>query len=821
MERNISTVAFRSNLYPVTESCQTDSVFQSKIRDPFSLEILKKRGHVAVQKLTDIQEQEYRSASVHCAYAAKDDYPWGTILDSDGCERVVCRCLNIECRWFQRCRPDFDISELEVLEENKLVQPAIFKFGVKLQEITENDSGITELAAKLFESSKQKLEPTEIIDKSEELQVVIDTVPFELPVVLEVVPQHVKTTKVDFRSFVESSQEKIIEAIASNRGIVNAGPGTGKTWTLIEKIIFMINNELTEAENILVLCFSRSAVEVIKTRLSAAAKTGRIGYEWQDVDVRTFDSFATAMLVWVQDNHPELLPQGFQLEEYNYDARIRTATSIMKKHNMLEEYEHIIIDEVQDLVSDRAELVLALLQGLPKTCGFTLLGDSCQSLYDYIVAENPNAISSERFYQEIFNSFPSANYYALIENHRQGDKLGLLSVPYRKAILTGTAQERTHVAAGLFADIPQLSWRLQDLTQSEIMRYKHGTLGLLTRTNGQALQISSWLRNNEIPHTLQRALGAPLLGDWISKLFCNYENETIDEATFIAKHLAMFPEINYGVAKERWVALVSTQHGESKSRHEISDLLRGLLRYAKESALYQSNSDRPYTITVSNIHRAKGKEFDSVIVIDDVIEAMTNSENQDVLEHKVCYVALTRPKRNIERVSIPTQYIYIAKNEKRRCSKAMIRKKYINNFEVGMDDDLEVKSFALTQDAQEYIQNKLVPGTSLRLIKCPKDTKSYIVYAVVAEEAEHIILGYTSESFADELESAIQRILKITKSIKYEVFPHAFCDIYVDSLTTCISAAYPFPINSKPFGGISVWTGMAITGFATVDKDTY
>ena len=92
-------------------------------------------------------------------------------------------------------------------------------------------------------------------------------------------------------------------------------------------------------------------------------------------DVRTFDSFCTYMLAWVQDNHKELLPRHFLLEEYDYDQRIKKATNIFKqKKDMLADYEHIIVDEVQDLVGSRAELVLAMLKGLPETCGFTIFG---------------------------------------------------------------------------------------------------------------------------------------------------------------------------------------------------------------------------------------------------------------------------------------------------------------------------------------------------------------------------------------------------------------------------------------------------------------
>ena len=362
MESNISTVAFRSNLYPVEKSFYEDSTFRSKIHDPFSLEILKKQC-----ALTSLQKKEYDYASVHCAYAANNDYPWGTIRDQQGHEQVVCRCLNTKCSHFHSCRPDFDPSELAIHEENKRAQPAIFEFEEAARKKCASEDGDAGAAAKLFagDAPEQKHAgesgtPTPAEKKPDD--------PFVVRKPVQPVSQPAEVKKIDFSSFKETTQDEIIEAEPAERSIVNAGPGTGKTWTLIEKIIHMMNEEQANAENILVLCFSRSAVEVVRSRLSDAAENGRIGYEWQDVDVRTFDSFSTYMLAWVQDNHTDLLPKHFLLEAYDYDQRIKVATSIFKKKkDMLADYEHIIVDEVQDLVGSRADLVQAMLKGLPDT----------------------------------------------------------------------------------------------------------------------------------------------------------------------------------------------------------------------------------------------------------------------------------------------------------------------------------------------------------------------------------------------------------------------------------------------------------------------
>ena len=97
-----------------------------------------------------------------------------------------------------------------------------------------------------------------------------------------------------------------------------------------------------------------------------------------------------------------------------------------------------------------------------------------------------------------------------------------------------------------------------------------------------------------------------------------------------------------------------------------------------------------------------------------------------------------------------------------------------------------------------------------------------MAYRIVPEDNEKIVLGYTSKSFACELEQAIQQIYNnMHYSVKYEVYPHAFCDVYVHNITTCVSGLAPVPAGARTYGDVSIWSGITITGFAAVDKDTY
>ena len=73
--------------------------------------------------------------------------------------------------------------------------------------------------------------------------------------------------KPEFSKWIEVEQNHVIEADVSERLIVNAGPGTGKTWSLIQRIIYLVNKLYVDPETIQILCFTRTAVEEIKKRM--------------------------------------------------------------------------------------------------------------------------------------------------------------------------------------------------------------------------------------------------------------------------------------------------------------------------------------------------------------------------------------------------------------------------------------------------------------------------------------------------------------------------------------------------------------------------
>lgn len=818
----LSSIAYKSNIQPVKqEDLLSDASFLKHIHDPFALEILYKKDSMYLDSL---QKKEFDYASMHCAYAYKDDYPWGTVNINEKDKKVVCKCTKTDCIHFKVCRSDFDPSELDVVSQNSLFVFETQQFEKSVSSIEKQSSD--EVAFENVLSYKETHESStdehkEIASEKERTNAAVKNKTEDVKHEKQL--QKPVEKKASFSSFKTVEQEDIISADPVERTIVNAGPGTGKTYTLIEKLKYMLNDMQISGQNIMVLCFSKAAVEVVRNRLDKASDEGELTLDWVNVEVRTFDSFATYLIAFILEQEPELLYEGYSLESQNYDQRIQTAIEILNKDKgLFDNYEHVIVDEVQDLVADRAKMVLTMLGCLPASCGFTLLGDSCQALYDYMAKDDANIMSSTQFYDVLFDQYREANFYSLEHNFRQGDSFGSMTVPYRKAILSGDEELQRKEAEELCESVKTTAIDIHHLSIDDARRFtKKGTLGILTRTNGQALQISAWLMAEGVNHRLQRRYN-PALSSWIKKVFDEIEGEVLERNDFEEIFGQLYPD-KENQTEKYWQALAETQQNSGQSYFEVDDLIKGLITNARSSLLYEDPEMIDLPVTVSNIHRAKGKEFDTVLVLNDVLASMADEEQADDQEHKVCYVALTRPKKVIEKIDLETQYIYISKDAIRRCFKSGGRRGhlYLSHFEVGMEDDFDNRSFARDIETQEYILNQLSVGDRLKLIKCDEGTKSYVIYKLVPEENEHVILGYTNPEFARSMERAIQRIYDNHHHIDYKYFPNIFADIYIDGFTTEVSCRKDVPVGAHSFVTGYYWTGLSVTGFARMEKDRY
>ena len=868
MSKTATNVTLESNVYVVRKLRQTDDIDYLKcLADKESLEKIKKLN--STYRLTSYQRKLL--GSVDCLYNREEGVLWGPYKLPDGRVKVVCKCTKLDCKYLLTSCRRYETKES--IEKEFALRQELRQQGGMVKEIqgevtdrTEAKevpavSATTELSKELEPPTPPELpkepEPPTPPEHQKEPEPQISPelpkesepptppehqkepkpqIPPELPKESEppTPPDHQKEPKPQIPPELPKRPEPLITGDSSDeqkavitadyrrRILVNAGPGTGKTWTLIERIKEFLNNEEVEPENIVVLCFSRAAVRVITERLKLADKNRTINARWRSIDIRTFDSFATWLLANLRDAEDdelkELLPDDDDFENLNYEQRILRAKAIFDndKHKILaDSWQHVIVDEVQDLVGPRAELVLAMLNDLPDSCGFTLLGDSCQAIYDYMSEDDNNVISSSVFRKKLLENHSNISQVELTHNYRQNDNLNAFANLYRHAILEQNADIEANEAEAVNQKIDSAFWDMDNLDRDSFEKHYAGKkTGILTRTNAQALLIAQKLLGKNIKHLLRSPNTNVPLASWIYQVLTQLSTVAIaTQESFIATFSKLYPKQAEN-AQAYWDAVISTQNDNTLTAYSVENLLKGILYKAKDMLLFQEPGDADCNIFVSNVHRSKGLEYDNVVVLSDLL---TNGEEEkNHLEHKIAYVAITRAKDNITKISMPEKYIYIFKDDSRRCFEqglSFFGKIYLANFEI-QTGDINPFMYAVNKKRQEYIESSIHIGDQMALKKLGGPEEENPLYEL--KDYDEIVIGQTTADFAIAVRCAITRIYKGNFKNKY--FTHNFSDIYVIGKTTHISANCPELEGAHKYGDYYVWQGLRLGGFASTLK---
>lgn len=88
------------------------------------------------------------------------------------------------------------------------------------------------------------------------------------------------------------------KAVKTTEGplLIIAGPGSGKTFTLVERILYLIQNKGVEPENIMVATFTEKAANELVTRISNKLHSENIKFNLNDMYVGTIHSICLRIL---------------------------------------------------------------------------------------------------------------------------------------------------------------------------------------------------------------------------------------------------------------------------------------------------------------------------------------------------------------------------------------------------------------------------------------------------------------------------------------------------------------------------------------------
>ncbi|MFF9619980.1 UvrD-helicase domain-containing protein [Streptomyces griseosporeus] len=607
-----------------------------------------------------------------------------------------------------------------------------------------------------------------------------------------------------------AEQQAVVEQPWDARVLVTAGAGAGKTHTLVRRLDALCGHEdpdeALEASEILVLTFSRAAARELRERIA------RHGERARRVRAQTFDAWAYGVLLQA---YPNRAWSGVSFEE-----RIRAATEAVEK-GALEAGDsvppaHVVIDEVQDLLGDRRELVEALLDRYQDSCGFTVVGDAAQSVYGFQI-EDLEARDAEtgRFFEWLRYSFPDDLVeLRLTQNFRAVTPEARLALAYGPRLQQiRDADEAATIYAelrDLLLDPANAHGDLTDAYALEGLRRLQDTCAILTRDNRQASVVSRLLHENGVEHRLRRPLEEHPVPYWVAELLRRTEATGLTEDRFRSL-LAEIPLGHEPNTTALWTVLRRATRSPSRTALDLDGLRRlvGDGRFPDEAA-----DPETAKIVVSTVHRAKGLEFDRVIVLTPPTVAELRKQHKDELdmpsEARALYVAMTRARQDLYYMNAPELPLFCSASGRKD------GRRYIGGWrsydrygivaqagDVCRDDPPGHESDAVA--TQAYLLERVRSGNEVMLRKLhdlPLGERQSPPYALVHEGRE---IGEASERFREDL----FQVQKVNRTWD-PWWPDEIHGLRIDTLET-VAGSIAAGTNAG-LGDRGVWIVPRITG---------
>lgn len=419
-------------------------------------------------------------------------------------------------------------------------------------------------------------------------------------------------------------QSQIIQDRQSKYIVVAAGPGSGKTRVLVHKLASLLLMEDVKHEQMLMLTFSRSAATEFKKRLIQL-----IGGAAHFVEIKTFHSYSFDLL-GRQGNlsdAKEVVRRAAEMIERGEVEEQRIAKSVL------------VIDEAQDMGDDDYRLVQALMSR-NEEMRIIAVGDDDQNIYGF-------RGSDSKHLQHLI-SHHGAILYEMTTNYRSAQQI--VSFANRFAsLLPRRMKSAPCVAASSQTGTVQLHHYSQSSFLSDMVQWlvsncpPQGSTCLLTTTNEETLQASYLLERNGIHTRLIQSIGG-------------FSFHHLAEIRYFLKQLPT--QAGYALTAKQWnhAKELTLQHyatsnclpavqcffSDFEQTHK-SIYLSDLKEYLFESNIEDFISTDRQTIFISTIHKAKGREFDTVHLL-----APTNLNAAHPDESlRTLYVGITRAKQQL------------------------------------------------------------------------------------------------------------------------------------------------------------------------------
>lgn len=444
------------------------------------------------------------------------------------------------------------------------------------------------------------------------------------------------------------TQQRIVTDDQSRALLVLAGPGSGKTHTIVSRVGYLVSARGIPPERILVLAYNRTAAAQVRKRLhKLLGKPGTL------VDALTFHALATKLTKFKSNDVPQ---------EIKGEARFRWLLEQAINHLQQQEnhpgYQYILVDEYQDIDKLQYQMISQLAgfdrqdEDESQKSFLMAVGDDDQNLYEW----NGASVEFIRRFREDYQ-VPEDAVIPLIENYRSrraivdfancfieqaispekrlkgiNERIQSVHTQEPGKVFWGEYRHLYDAAEWIADKIAEILTRPGEIHAEKIAVLAHSWEDL--RFLQHALP-EYWGNDQDMAYQLYNTKDdlRPIksrVGQAILKRLQEQPSLPVDNPQSRIECLRQ--ELGYSDRDAAWSALLQALSGCSQMTQENIAYL-----------LEEARPVQPGKVVLSTFHSAKGSEFSQVFVLEDGFV----DKNQLESRARELYVGFTRAKEEL------------------------------------------------------------------------------------------------------------------------------------------------------------------------------
>ena len=487
-----------------------------------------------------------------------------------------------------------------------------------------------------------------------------------------------QTTPQSWRAIVDSLNNPVQRRIVADdrertNVLVLAGPGSGKTRVLVHRIAYLIRVRRENPRGILALAYNRHAAVEIRRRLAEL-----IGDDARGVMVLTCHALAMRLV------GASFTGRANRLEQSDFKDVIRQATALLNgeglppdeadegRARLLEGFRWILVDEYQDIGPDEYDLISALagrtLTDEDDRLSIFAVGDDDQNIYSF------NGSSTE-FIRRFEDDYDARTEY-LVDNYRSTshiiDAANAVIEPARQrmkddhpiaidrsrrreppggpwTMLDPVAQGRVQILPAGDNPVSQAQAAVAELQRLSTLdpAWDWSKCAVIAREWSYLDPVRSLCELEDIPVQLANE---EFTGVWHLRETRALLNRLHERGSSLVKGaeikgwLAQQPEGPWVELLREGVAEYALETGGADT--PVEHFTEWLAEWGRDVRRQQRG------LLLLTAHRAKGLEFDHVVVLDGGWNRVGQSEDRDA-PRRLYYVAMTRARQTLTLMRLP------------------------------------------------------------------------------------------------------------------------------------------------------------------------